>query len=150
MRSVSPTRLSALRSLCWAVALWPVTGAVAMAQDEGIPVTVEVRNEVGEVIPTAVVRHPNEKEQHKVNTETGRWTEKVLYMMDGSEFTFAKGEILTFEVSAPGYKNETVTYVVRKRKNLIPVALAKLDLDLTEDQDMSPNINFGRDKPLDK
>ncbi|MCB9679525.1 MAG: hypothetical protein H6737_30750 [Alphaproteobacteria bacterium] len=136
-----------LGSLALLLAFVPTT---AFAQDEGIPVTVEVRDEVGEIISTAVVRHPNEKEQHKVNTETGRWTEKVLYMMDGSEYIFAKGEILTFEVSAPGFKNATVTYVVRKRKNLIPVQLEKLDLDLTEDQDMSPNINFGRDKPLDK
>jgi len=138
------------RTLTFALALWPMFAAAAVAQDDGIPVTVEVLGAEGEVIPTAVVRHPDEKEQHKVNTETGRWTERVLYMTDGSEFVFAKGEILAFEVSAPGYKNETVTYVVRKRKNLISVRLNKLNLDLSEDQDQSPNINFGRDKPLDK
>ena len=138
------------RTLAFVLTLWPMLASAALAQDDGIPVTVEVLGVEGEVIPTAVVRHPDEKEQHKVNTETGRWTERVLYMTDGSEFIFTKGEILAFEVSAPGYKNETVTYVVRKRKNLISVRLDKLNLDLSEDQEQSPNINFGRDKPLDK
>ncbi len=139
-----------IRKLGLLAALMITTAPSALAQEEGIPVTVEVRGPEGEVIPTAVVRHPKEKEQHKVNTETGRWTERVLYMLDGSEFPFTKGQILQFEVSAPGYKNATVTYVVRKRKNLIPVQLEKMALDLSEDLDMAPNINFGRDKPLDK
>lgn len=123
--------------------------SVAFAQEEGIPVTVEVRDGEGAVVPTAVIRHPQEAEKHKVNTETGRWTEKVLYMSDGSEFIFRKGEILTFEVSAPGFKNASVTYVVRKRKNVISVVLEKMEFDLDEDYDQEPNINFGRDKPID-
>ena len=123
----------------------------ANAQDEGIPVAVEVRDlDTKEIVKTAVVRHPEEAVRHKVNTETGRWTEKVLYMSDGSELVFRKGMILTFEVSAPGYHNENVNYMVRKRKNVIPVSLRKMELSLEEDFENDPNINFGRDKPLDK
>lgn len=128
-----------------------VGGSVAQAQEEGIPVAVEVRDlDTKEIVKTAVVRHPEEAERHKVNTETGRWTEKVLYMSDGSELVFRKGMILTFEVSAPGYHNENVNYMVRKRKNVIPVSLRRMELSLEEDYENDPNINFGRDKPLDK
>ena len=71
-------------------------------------------------------------------------------MPDGSMLKFDKGMELTFEVSAPGYVTETVRYVVRKRKNLVPVVLQKMELELTEEEDMDdPVIQFGRDKPID-
>ena len=55
-----------------------------------------------------------------------------------------------FEVSAPGYNNRFIEYVVRKRKNVILVVLPKMELDLSEDDDMDdPVIQFGRDKPID-
>jgi hypothetical protein len=128
-----------------------LTGPSAMAQEEGIPVAVEVKDATTDkIIPTAVVRHPMEAERHRVNTETGRWTEKVLYMSDGSELLFTKGMVLNFEVSAPGYSNASVAYVVRKRNNIIPVYLNKMELSLDDDLDSDPNIQFGRDKPLDK
>ncbi|MCB9674619.1 MAG: hypothetical protein H6737_05840 [Alphaproteobacteria bacterium] len=127
-----------------------VVATPAQAQDEGIPVTVEVLNSrSGEVVPTAVVRHPDEAERHRVNTETGRWTEKVLYMKDGSELLFEKDLILRFEVSAPGFVNETVTYQVRKRKNVIQVYLQEMKFDGEEDAD-APTLDFIRDRPLDK
>lgn len=128
-----------------------LAGAPAWAQEEGIPVAVEVRDAAtGKIIPTAVVRHPMEAERHRVNTETGRWTEKVLYMSDGSELLFTKGMVLNFEVSAPGYANENVAYIVRKRNNVIPVSLTKMELSLDDDLESDPSIQFGRDKPLDK
>lgn len=139
------------RFLLLVVALAAGAISPAVAQDEGIPVAVEVRDvDSKEIVKTAVVRHPEEAERHKVNTETGRWTEKVLYMSDGTELVFRKGMILTFEVSAPGYHNENVNYMVRKRKNVIPVALRKMELSLEDDFESEPNIQFGRDKPLDK
>lgn len=119
--------------------------------EEGIEVTVEVRDyDSGEVIPTAVVRHPDEAVRHRVNAKDGRWRERILYLADGSELIFTKGMSLTFEVSAPGYKNETATYVVRKRKNLVPVLLTKMEISLEEDFANEPTISFGRDRPLDK
>ncbi|MEZ4318878.1 MAG: hypothetical protein R3F61_15290 [Myxococcota bacterium] len=128
-------------------ALWGASPAYA--QEEGIPVTVEVRNaKSGEVVPTAVVRHPDEAERHRVNTETGRWTEKVLYLKDGTELTFTKDLILTFEVSAPGFVNETIVYQVRKRKNVVPVALEEIAFD-DEDDENTPTLEFGRDRPIE-
>jgi len=125
-------------------------GTPALAQDAGIPVTVEVLNTKTLVpVPTAVVRHPDEAERHRVNSETGRWTEKVLYMKDGSELVFKKDLILKFEISAPGFVNESVVYQVRKRKNVIQVFLREMSFDEDEDED-SVNLEFGRDKPLDK
>ena len=125
-------------------------GTPALAQDAGIPVTVEVlHSKTGAVVPTAVVRHPDEAERHRVNTETGRWTEKVLYMKDGSELLFEKDLILKFEVSAPGFVNESVVYQVRKRKNVIQVFLEEMTFGDGPDED-EPALDFGRDKPLDK
>jgi hypothetical protein len=123
----------------------------AFAQEEGIPVTVEVLDaSTGAPVKTAVVRHPKEEERHRVNVETGRWTEKVLYMKDGSELVFQKDLILSFEVSAPGYVNESVTYQVRKRKNVIQVFLKELSFDEEVDEDEVPRPEFVRDRPLDK
>ena len=126
--------------------------SVALAAgDEGIEVTVEVRDyDTNEVVPTAVVRHPEEAVRHRVNVKDGRWREKILYLADGSELVFTKGLTLMFEVSAPGYKNETATYTVRKRKNVIEVLLTKMEISLDEDFENEPNISFGRDRPLDK
>ena len=128
-----------------------VFAAPAMAQDEvGVPVTVQVLDTVGQPVPTAVVRHPNEESRHRVNTETGKWTDSVLYLPNGDELIFEKGMELEFEISAPGYQNARVKYFVRKRKNLVPVVLQKMELDLTEDEEQDdPVIQFGRDKPID-
>lgn len=129
-----------------------LTSAQAVAGDDsiGIPVTVEVLDPEGLPIATAVVRHPDEADPHRVNTETGRWTAQILYMPNGDELVFEKGMELEFEVSAPGYKNARVKYFVRKRKNLVPVTLEKMNFELTSDDDVEdPVIQFGRDKPID-
>ncbi len=120
------------------------------ADDEGIPVTVEVLDIEGNPVQTAVVRHPKEADRHKVNTATGTTEITRLYLPDGSELVFDKGMELEFEISAPGYKNARVKYYVRKRRNLVSVILEKMDLDalLEEDED-DPVIQFGRDKPRD-
>ncbi len=127
-------------------------GTPALAgNDEGIPVTIEVRDAATDaIIPTAVVRHPKEAARHRVNSENGRWTESVLYMSDGSELLFEKGMVLTFEISAPGYKNHETNVLVRKRKNLHIVHLEKMELSLDEEFENEPGINFDRDVPLDK
>lgn len=143
MRSLHALALAFAGCLLWSA---PATAQ----EDEGIPVTVEVKDTKGEPIPTAVVRHPQEEQRHPVNTQTGRWTESILYLPNGEELKFEKGMVLEFEVSAPGYKNAHITYTVRKRKNLAPVVLEEMDLDLTDDEEMDdPVIQFGRDKPID-
>lgn len=122
---------------------------VSAADDVGIPVTIQVSDPEGAAIPTAVVRHPREQDRHRVNTETGQWKASVLYLPDGDELIFEKGMTLQFEVSAPGYVNANVTYVVRKRKNVVPVILKKMVFDLQDDTMDEPTIQFGRDKPID-
>jgi len=121
-------------------------------EDDGIPVEVRVKDQSGNPIATAVVRNPKEEERHRVNTVTGSWVGSILYLPDGSMVKFDKGMEVTFEVSAPGYITETVHYVVRKRKNVIEVALQKMKLQ-DEDKDHAnddqmPIIGFGRDKPI--
>ncbi len=133
------------------LAVGMMSSSGALAQEEiGVPVTVWVTDTVGAPISTAVVRHPSEESRHRVNTETGKWTDSVLYLPNGDELIFEKGMELEFEISAPGYQNARVKYFVRKRKNLVPVVLQKMELDLTEETDMDdPVIQFGRDKPID-
>jgi hypothetical protein len=92
-----------------------------------------------------------EADRHPVNTETGGWTEKILYLPNGDELVFLKNMELEFEVSAPGYQNATVKYVVRKRKNIITVTLIKMNFEDVEDEGEDEIIiQFGRDKPLDR
>lgn len=131
-------------------ALLVATPALAADDDEGIPVTVRVIDaETSAPIPTAAVRHPVEEERHRVNTETGTWTGSVLYLPDGSELFFTKGMQLELEVSAPGYANQKVAYVVRKRKNVFDVPLTRMTIDMSEEDPEDIMIQFGRDKPID-
>lgn len=124
---------------------------VAIASDEGIPVTVVVLDEAGLPVPTAVVRHPMEADRHRVNTETGGWTGDVLYLPNGDELVFLKNMELDFEVSAPGYQNQVVKCIVRKRKNIITVTLIKMIFEDDEEEgEEEIIIQFGRDKPLDR
>ena len=119
-------------------------------QGDGVPVTIEVLDMTGQPIPTAKVRHVDEKYLHPVNAATGRWTDCVLYMPNGDELVFEKGMLLEFEVSAPGYENKRFGYPVKKRKNLGSVQLEAMKLDLQNDEEMDdPVIQFGRDKPID-
>ncbi len=138
-----------LTTITAAAALF-LTSNFALAQDVGVPVTVKVIQADGTPIPTAVVRHPQEAERHRVNTATGEWTESVLYMQDGSEFIFQKGTTLELEVSAPGYVNQKIRYLIKKKKkNIIPVVLQPMEME-EEDEDFDgPVIQFGRDKPID-
>jgi hypothetical protein len=127
-----------------------LAGPTIAAEEDGIPVTIRVIDAESEKpITTAVVRHPQEQDRHHVNTETGEWIGSVLYMPDGSELLFEKGMMLEFEVSAPGYVNQSVTYEVRRRRNEFPVPLVKLQLDMQDEDPDDITIQFGRDKPID-
>jgi hypothetical protein len=138
-----------MRSLVLAFVLASPAVALAGGDEDGIPVTVRVVDPAGEPVPTAVVRHPMEQDRHRVNTETGMLTLQVLYMPDGSEVLFTKGMTIDFEVSAPGYVNQPVTYVVRKRRNTFDVMLQKMAIDMSDDDPDDITIQFGRDKPID-
>lgn len=139
-----------LRAAIAATVMSFASSSALAGDEEGVPVTVEVLDEMGLPIATAVVRHPDETFRHRVNAEDGRWSNSHLYLPNGDELTFEKGMTVQFEVSAPGYNNRFVEYIVRKRKNVLTVVLSKMELDLSEDEDMDdPVIQFGRDKPID-
>jgi len=117
----------------------------------GTPVSVKVVDSAGNPIPSAVVRHPDEKERHRVNMATGVWTGDAVYLEDGTELLFEKKLELTFEVSAPGYQNKRFGYLVKKRKNIALVTLDKLELDVevSDDDEIGPVIGFKHDNPRD-
>ena len=125
--------------------------SVAWAQDDvaGVPVKVVVLDEAGAPIPTAVVRHPQEADRHRVNTYDGSWEAAVLYLPDGTELKFLKGMVLELEISAPGFVNQRIQYLIRKRKNVVEVQLARMQFDMQEEEADDPVIQFGRDKPID-
>lgn len=118
------------------------------AEDEGVPIKIIVVDIEGAPIPTAVVRHPKEAERHRVNILDGSYETAILYMPDGSELKFAKGMTVEFEVSAPGYVNQKVAYAIKKKRNVIRVSLAKMEIQEDDEED-DPVIQFGRDKPID-
>ena len=132
--------------LAWA-ALSPVSGDALAGGTDGVPIQVTVLDLDGNPISTAVVRHPEEADRHRVNALTGVWEGDVLYLPDGSEMVFVPGMTLTLEVSAPGYVTQIVQYDVRKRRNRIEVTLPVLVVDESDIEE--PLIQFGRDKPVD-
>lgn len=130
--------------------IW-LTALLAYGADpEGIPVTVRVVDAAGEPVSTAVVRHPDEKDRHRVNAETGEWTDRVLYLPDGRELFFTKGMQLELEVSAPGYRTEHVVYTVRRRKNVFEVPLTQLRIDASPDKPEDVEVLMPRPRPLNR
>ena len=119
-------------------------------QADGIPITFRVLDVDGKPIPTAVIRHPDEMSRHRVNAETGEAPITELYMPDGSQVVFKKGDRIPFEISAPGYNSVSYIYEVKKRRNLVIATLEKMNIDaLLDDDGDDPVIQFGRDKPID-
>jgi hypothetical protein len=142
-----------IHTLRWAVLLMVAvvfsTTAVAKPSDPGVPVTIRVVTLEGEPIGAAVIRHPVEAARHQVNGDTGEWTGRALYLEDGKELLFEAGMTLEFEISAPGYGNAKVQYVVRKRKNTFSIVLEPVQLVPEREDEEEPHIQFGRDKPID-
>ncbi len=135
----------ALLAVLLGASLSPTALAGKSKEPEGVPIKMTVKDPEGRPIPTAVIRHPDEADRHRVNSLTGTWEETKLYMPDGSELIFTPGMTIQFEVSAPGYLTRIVQYDIRKRKNQVPVVLTALAL---EDQAVEePLLQFGRDKP---
>lgn len=123
------------------------SGGVA-SDEPGIPLTLKVVDEQGKVIPSAVIRHPEEQERHRVNSYDGTWTASWLIMPDGRELVFERDLLLEFEISAPGYLNKPVVYVMKRRKNSVEIVLEPMDFSFEEDELDEPEIGFGVDKPL--
>jgi hypothetical protein len=115
--------------------------------DEGVPITVKVLDVEGDAVPTAVIRHPEEADRHRVNSITGEWTAPVLYLPDGGELIFTPGMSIRFEISAPGYMTKIIQYDIRKRRNKIEVILSELEMD--DDDIEEPVIQFDRDQLRD-
>ena len=138
-----------MRALFAALVAFGVSmGALAKdSEPEGVPVKVKVTDIDNNPIPTAVVRHPDEADRHRVNSLTGEFVASVLYLPDGSELIFTPGMQIKLEISAPGYMTKIVLYDIRKRKNNVEVSLDKLEVD--EEKIEEPMIQFGRDKPRD-
>lgn len=119
--------------------------AFAKKESEGVPVRVIVLDPEGQVIPTAVVRHPDEMDRHRVNSVDGSWEANVLYLPDGSELRFTTGMTLDLEISAPGYMTQVYQYQVRKRRNVVEVTLQPIEMDDSTIEE--PIITFKQDRP---
>ncbi|MEQ1571370.1 MAG: hypothetical protein ABMA64_37425 [Myxococcota bacterium] len=131
------------------VLAWLVASAFG-ADDEGLEVRLRVIDAAtGLPVPTAVIRHPTEQNRHRVNTVSGEWAGTMLYLPDGSELRFARGVHLELEVSAPGYVNQRLAYVVRRRKNIVDVPMVALEVDLARDAPDDVIIQFATDDPID-
>jgi len=123
-------------------------GCATTPQGEvGTIVQVTVRDAEGDPIPTAVIRHPEEADRHRVNTVTGVWEEEVLYLPDGTELIFEPGLLLYLEISAPRYVSQTIQYEVQRRRNRIVVTLEELEIE--EAVIDAPMMSFGRDRAID-
>ena len=122
--------------------------AEARDKSAGVNVKIVVTGTDGAPVSTAVVRHPDEADRHRVNAVDGSWEASVLYMPDGTELVFQPGLTLRLEVSAPGFMTQVIQYDVRKRNNKIPVTLTPLELQSEEIEE--PVLQFGRDRPREE
>ena len=134
----------------FAFALAMLAASPALAADKAAPkkdvlVRVVVEDKENKPISTAVVRHPQEQDRHRVNSVDGSWETGVIYMPDGSELRFTPGMTLELEISAPGYQTQVFQYQVRPRKNVVKIQLPLIEMDDTNIED--PVISFGRDEP---
>ncbi len=118
--------------------------ATTKSSGEGVPVRINVEDDKGNPIPTAVVRHPQEGERNRVNAATGHWESSVLYLPDGSELQFKPNTSLSLEISAPGYETARIEYDIKRRGNEFDVELKPLNLKASDFEE--PIIQFGRDK----
>ena len=137
-----------MRRILAPFALLFALSAPAHAKDRvapGVPVRVIVNDPESKPIPTAVIRHPQEQDRHRVNAVDGSWEGNALYMPDGTELRFTAGMTLELEISAPGYTTQVFQYQVRKRKNTVQVSLPKIESEATPVEE--PVISFGRDEP---
>ncbi len=139
---------SFMAGLVMAAMLIPGSALAKKNKGEGVAVKVIVTAETGDPVSTAVIRHPDEADRHRVNAVDGSWEASVLYMPDGTELVFEPGITLRLEISAPGYMTQVIQYDVRKRNNKIPVSLSLLELESEEIEE--PVIQFGRDRPRDE
>lgn len=135
-------RFSAAVALMWSLS------APALADDGGIPVRVVVTDAAGNVIPTAEVAHPDEASHHNVSEADGSWEGTKLYLKTGEELVFTPGVELTLAVSAPGYRTAEVAYTVKKKKNVVKVALEALPA-MSAQPGVDPSIGFDHDDPID-
>ena len=105
----------------WAFSLFFALSA--QAKDPSVEVTVEVVDYQGMPLTTAAVHQPLERLTHRVNSKTGQWSNRVLYLPTGHELPILPNMKLTFEVSAPGYANIEVEHLVRRRNNTLTVTM---------------------------
>lgn len=127
----------------------PTLAFAKKGNQEGIELVIAVVDaKTEEPVRTAKVRNPQERETQSVNSDTGEWRGRVLYLPDGTEVFFDRGMELTFEISAPNYKLQKIVYTMRKRRNRVVVPLEEMTLDLDDLEDDEPVIQFGRDKPI--
>lgn len=119
------------------------------ASHPGENVSIQVVDaDLGTPVATATLRHPFEEIRHSVNTASGTWQGYALYAPDGSEQLIERGDELAFDVSAPGYISQSVTYRVRRRKNTVVVVLEPMEVAV-QDLEEDVQITFARDVPLD-
>ena len=134
--------------LSLAVLVFALAGCATTPQGEvGTIVQVTVLDGEGDPIPTAVIRHPEEADRHRVNTVTGVWEEEVLYLPDGTELIFEPGLLLYLEISAPRYVSQTIQYEVKRRRNRVIVTMEELEIE--EAVIDAPMMSFGRDRAID-
>jgi len=117
-------------------------------EEGGTRIFVRVLDAEARPIPTAVIRHPEESDRHRVNSVDGTWDEEILYLPDGSELLFTPGMLLYLEVSAPGYQSQIIQYQIRRRGNQFDVVLTAIEEEDTVID--APTLQFGTDAPREE
>lgn len=135
-----------MRAMLTLLCALQVSACAHKSTGEGVPVRVYVLDQgTNSPIPSAVIRHPEEAERHRVNAVSGYWEGSVLYLPKAQELIFTPGMSIRLEVSAPGYMTKEIMYDIKRRRNHFNVYLDQIEFD--KDEMEEPIIQFDRDNP---
>lgn len=96
--------------------MWFWMATAVSSQPEGMPLTLRVVDaDTRRGVPNAEVVRAGVRERHAVSPETGAWTGTVEIFPDGLEAFFRPGELVEYDVLAPGYVPVRVSYTLRRR-----------------------------------
>ncbi|TVQ93915.1 MAG: hypothetical protein EA397_03310 [Deltaproteobacteria bacterium] len=115
---------------------------------EGIPLVITIIDgKTGKPIPFATVRETQERQLKMVERASGQISMSKLYPSYNDEIPLTRGMELNIEVTAAAYEPKLVTYTMRRRRNRVLVSLEPMEIEANYGSE--PQLQFGRDKPLD-
>jgi len=94
---------------------------------EGVNVVITVLDDQSKApVSTAIITHPKDVIDHKVNEVTGIWKDSQIFLPNGEALYFSPGLILDLTITAPGYITQDIRFEVKQWRNKHTIYLNKI------------------------